>query len=88
VPDAVDVVEKKVGERLPDSKKRHNSGRYEAEPLENHFVGRPPGEVVDKCLENIDAKVRNQQILHTRCDVKVEADPVALDGRPRHIHQV
>jgi len=81
VPDVRDVVEKKIGEGLPDAKAGKNSGRNEAEQLDQRFVASSPSIVVSECFEDEDGEIGDKEKLHTRRDVKIEADAVVFDAR-------
>jgi hypothetical protein len=82
VPDRGNVVKKEVGERLPDAKERHNSSGDKSEPFDKSFVCGLSRKVIEECFKYENGEIRDQEELHTRGDVKVEGDPVALDSRP------
>src|SRR5208282_748183 len=85
----VDVVEEEIGERLPDPQTRQHSRGHEAEARQELVVAGSAGEVIDERFENENPEVCEQQNLHTRRDVKIEADAIALDARPGcHTSQV
>ena len=83
VPDAVDVMQKQVGEGLPDVQQRNDAGRDKAEPLQQLYVRGRPGKAVEQSFENEYRKVGDKKKLDSRSDVEVKTDPIVLDPGPR-----
>jgi hypothetical protein len=75
-------MKKEVGEGLPNAKERHNSSGDKSEPFDKSFVCVLSRKVIEECFKYENGEIRDQEELHTRGDVKVEGDPVALDSRP------
>ena len=82
VPDGGNVVKKEIGERLPEVEMRDDSGRHKTEPLDKSIVGGLAPKVIEESFKYKNGEIRDHEQLHTRGDVKVEADSIALDARP------
>jgi hypothetical protein len=78
VPDVSDVVEEQIGERLPDAQGGKNSGRDEAKPFEHRPVRCDSLVVINESFEEEDGEIGDEEELHTRSDVEIEADAVAF----------
>lgn len=85
MPDAGDVMEEKVGERLPDAESADDGGRNEPETNQKMIETFDAVEMKDACFEDVNGDVGKEEILHAARDVEVETDAVALDsGARRH----
>ena len=80
MPDVGDVVKEEIGEGLPNAEKRDNSGRHQAKPFQEPGVAAHAAKIFDKGFDNIDSDVGDDEELHTRSDVKIEADAVSANG--------
>src|SRR5579864_2246406 len=74
----VRVMEKKIGKRLPDSETRNDTGRDEAEPKKQLLMSVNTCENFNQNLQEENRERGDDEPLHTRRDVKVEAKPIAL----------
>jgi len=79
VPDAVDIVQEKIGERLPDAKQRNDSGGNQTEPFQKPIVAVDAAEIVDEGFQDIDRKIGDDQELHSRGNVEIEAEAIVAD---------
>jgi hypothetical protein len=80
VPDAGDVVEEEVGEWLPDTEERNDSGGYQAKPFQHPDVTTDAAEIMDEGFQDIDSEIGDDQELYTWSDVEIEAEAVVADG--------
>src|SRR5579859_5951580 len=78
VPHIGDIVEKKVRERLPDATEREDGGGNQTKPFYEPVVAVDSAIVVDESFQNENGEIGDEEKLHTRSDVKIEADAVAL----------
>ena len=74
------VMEKEVGERLPDTKSAKNGGGHEADPEQHFVVSDRSREDPNENLQKKDREGGDDEPLNTRGDVKVEADPIVPDA--------
>ena len=87
VPDGARVMEKEIGERLPDAQAGDDGGGDEAEPGEQALVGEGPPEVIQENLKEKDGEVGDEQELHAGRHVEIKADAVVADAGARaHKH--
>src|SRR4030095_8005611 len=79
VPDAIGAVKKEVGDGLPDAQTRNDAARNQAKPHFEQVFGDDSPEVMDEELKKIDGEIGDDQKLHTRSDVKIEAEAIGTD---------
>ena len=80
VPDAVDIVQEKIGERLPDAKQRNDSGGNQTEPFQKPIVAVDAAEIVDEGFQDVHREVGDDEELHARSNVEIEAEAIVADG--------
>src|SRR5262249_33229564 len=75
-------MQEKICERLPDAQAWKNSRRHEAKMSDDPIVAGAwrgtPAVAVHESFQNKNGEIGDQEELHTRSDVKIEAYPVAF----------
>src|SRR5262249_9430070 len=81
VPDAVDVVQKKVGKRLPDAQSGNDAARHQPEPEVKTVFRLGTAQVIDKSLQKKNGAVRDEQQLNAGRDEEFPVHTVIADVR-------
>ncbi len=74
-------MKKQIGEGLPDAEEGHYSSGHKTKPLDKSVVRGPSRKIMEECFKNEYGEIGDQEELHTRGNVEIEADFVALDAR-------
>ncbi len=74
----IHVMEEEISERLPDPQAGQHPGGDQTETRQKLVVAGDARKVIDERFEDENPEVREQQHLHTRREVEIEADAIAL----------
>jgi hypothetical protein len=88
VPNVVDAVKEKIGKRLPNAETRNDTAGNQAEPHFELVFRKNAAEIVDEELKKKYREVGDDEKLHTRSDVEIEAEAVVPDVRASRHTQI
>jgi hypothetical protein len=80
VPDVIDAVQEEICKRLPDAETRNYAARNQPEPHFKLMFGKNAAKIMDEQLQEKNCEVGDDEKLHTRSDVEVEAEAVVPDA--------